>query len=73
MSKEGIVIDGVVVDCLPNATFRVQITGQSYTILAHLSGRIRINNINISTNDRVRLEMSPYDLTKGRITFRYKD
>jgi len=74
MSKEAIVIDGVVIDCLPNATFRVRLDGkQDHSVLAHLSGKIRINNINISMGDRVKLELSPYDLNRARITFRYKD
>lgn len=75
MSKSSIVLDGKVNECLPNATFRVQlkIGERDHTILAHLSGKIRINNINILTGDRVRVEMSPYDLNRGRITYRYKD
>jgi len=75
MSKEVVSIDGAVTECLPNATFRVAVTlGESnHSILAHLSGKIRINNINILCGDRVKLEMSPYDLTKGRIVYRYKD
>jgi translation initiation factor IF-1 len=75
MSKEVVSIDGAVTECLPNATFRVAVVlGESnHLILAHLSGKIRINNINILCGDRVKLEMSPYDLTKGRIVYRYKD
>jgi translation initiation factor IF-1 len=75
MSKEVVSIDGAVTECLPNATFRVAVVlGESnHSILAHLSGKIRINNINILCGDRVKLEMSPYDLTKGRIVYRYKD
>lgn len=75
MSKEAIVIDGTVNECLPNATFRVVVEmGQKeHVLLAHLSGKIRINNINILKGDRVKLEVSPYDLSRGRITYRYKD
>lgn len=76
MSKEVVSIDGTVIECLPNATFRVSAavaSEQDYRILAHLSGKIRINNINILCGDRVKLEMSPYDLTRGRIVYRYKD
>jgi translation initiation factor IF-1 len=75
MSKESILVDGVVMDCMPNATFRVQtkIGEKEYLILAHLSGKIRINNINILMGDRVKVEISPYDLARGRIIFRYKE
>lgn len=76
MSKEVITIDGEVTECLPNATFRVAVNmgdKDGPRILAHLSGKIRINNINILCGDRVRMELSPYDLTKGRIVYRYKD
>jgi len=75
MSKEAIAIDGRVSECLPNATFRVKVLlrDKELVVLAHLSGKIRINNINICTGDKVKLEVSPYDLTRGRITYRYKD
>lgn len=76
MSKEVITLDGEVTECLPNATFRIAVTmGEraNHSILGHLSGKIRINNINILCGDRVRLELSPYDLTRGRIVYRYKD
>lgn len=69
MDKEKLVFDGVVTEALPNATFRVELSnGQE--ILAHVSGKIRMNYIKILTGDRVQVEMSPYDLTKGRITRR---
>lgn len=70
MAKEGAIkIEGEVVDVLPNATFKVQLkTGQ--TILGYVSGKIRQNEIRILDGDRVELELSPYDLTKGRITRR---
>ena len=63
--------DGVVQEALPNAMFRVQLdTGQE--ILAHVSGKIRKNFIRILLGDRVKVELSPYDLKRGRITYRYK-
>ena len=70
MAKEGVIkIEGVVVDVLPNATFRVEInSGQK--ILGYISGKMRQNEIRILDGDRVELELSPYDLTKGRITRR---
>jgi len=73
MSKEDIIkIEGRVVEVLPNATFRVKIKDTEVIITATISGKIRKHNINILNLDRVELEMSPYDMTKGRITFRYK-
>ena len=66
-------MDGVITESLPNAMFRVQLEHQnSIIILAHLSGKIRINNINILLGDKVKCELTPYDLTKGRIVYRYK-
>ena len=58
------------VEVLPNATFRVVIDGNGHKILAHLGGKLRTNSINILLGDRVSLEVSPYDLNKGRITYR---
>lgn len=73
MSKEELIkVEGRIVECLPNATFRVKIKDTNLVITAIISGKIRKHNINILNHDRVELEMSPYDLTKGRITFRYK-
>ncbi|MBU0580491.1 MAG: translation initiation factor IF-1 [Candidatus Margulisbacteria bacterium] len=70
-NKDVIELDGVVTDALPNAVFRVKLdSGQE--ILAHISGRIRKNFIRILVGDKVRVELSPYDLTKGRITYRLK-
>lgn len=60
-----------VLEALPNAVFRVELEN-GHVILAHVSGKIRMNNIRILPGDRVRLEMSPYDLTKGRIVYREK-
>jgi len=72
MSKEaGIKFQGVIVDCLPNAIFKVKLEND-IVITATISGRIRKNNINILQNDRVDVEMTPYDLNRGRIIFRYK-
>lgn len=73
MSKEDLIkVRGTVVECLPNATFRVELTDIKKIIIATISGKIRKNNINILKFDDVEVEMSAYDLTKGRITFRYK-
>jgi len=71
MSKQDVIeMDGKVVEPLPAGTFRVQLdSGQQ--IIAHLSGKMRLNKIRLSVNDRVKVEMTPYDLTKGRVTFRY--
>ena len=72
MAKQGpIKLDGVITDTLPNATFRVKLDN-AVEILAHISGKIRMHYIKILVGDRVTVEMSPYDLTKGRITYRYK-
>lgn len=72
MSKDDIVkLDGVVTETLPNAMFRVKIEG-GHTVLGHVSGKMRMNYIRILPGDRVALELSPYDLTRGRIVRRYK-
>ncbi|MEO6053423.1 MAG: translation initiation factor IF-1 [Chthoniobacterales bacterium] len=69
--KDAIEIDGKVVELLPNTLFRVELdNGQR--VLAHIAGRMRMNFIKILPGDTVTVEMSPYDLTKGRITFRKK-
>ncbi len=73
MPKEVIEVEGKIVECLSNATFRVELIGENYkghTILAHVSGKIRMNYIRILPGDTVTVEMTPYDLTKGRITYR---
>jgi len=64
-------LEGVVVDSLPNTMFHVDI-GNGHTILAHISGKLRMNFIRILPGDRVTVQMSPYDLTRGRITWRSK-
>jgi translation initiation factor IF-1 len=63
--------EGTVTDCLRSATFRVELEN-GHTVLAHLSGRVRKNYIKVMLGDRVQIELSPYDLTKGRITYRYR-
>lgn len=67
--KEIIKFEGVVVETLPSTTFKVQLDN-GHEILAHISGRMRVNYIRLLPGDRVSVEMSPYDLTKGRITHR---
>ena len=64
-------VEGTVVEAMPNTTFQVDI-GNGHTILAHLSGKLRMNFIRILPGDKVTVEMSPYDLTRGRITWRTK-
>ncbi|MBQ6987192.1 MAG: translation initiation factor IF-1 [Oscillibacter sp.] len=72
MAKSDMIeVEGVVAEALPNTTFRVDI-GNGHTILAHISGKLRMNFIRILPGDRVTVEMSPYDLTRGRITWRSK-
>ena len=71
MSKDVIELQGTVVESLPNAMFKVELEN-GYTILAHISGKIRINFIKILPGDKVTLELSPYDLSKGRIIWRDK-
>ncbi|MGE3770603.1 MAG: translation initiation factor IF-1 [Bdellovibrionales bacterium] len=72
MSKEELIeFAGVVVELLPNATFRVKLDNE-HIIIAHTSGKMRKNRIRVLAGDRVKVEMTPYDLTKGRITFREK-
>ena len=63
--------EGVIVETLPNAMFKVELEN-GHVIIAHISGKMRMNYIKIFPGDRVKVEMSPYDLTKGRISFRYK-
>jgi translation initiation factor IF-1 len=63
--------DGTIVEALSNAMFRVELEN-GHQVIAHISGKMRMNYIKILPGDKVKLEMSPYDLTKGRITYRYK-
>ena len=72
MSKEeGVQVEGVVTEALPNAMFRVALQS-GHNILAHLSGKMRKHYIRILPDDKVLVELSPYDLARGRITYRYK-
>ena len=72
MSKEDVIeVEGVVTDALPNAKFKVQLEN-GHEVLSHVSGKLRMNYIRIVPGDKVKLEMSPYDLSKGRITWRVK-
>jgi translation initiation factor IF-1 len=71
MAKDVIEIEGTILESMPNAMFRVKLEN-GHEILAHISGKIRKNFIRILPGDRVKVEMTPYDLTKGRITFRLK-
>ncbi len=72
MAKQpSIELDGTIVEALSNAMFRVELEN-GHVIIAHISGKMRMHYIRILPGDKVRLEMSPYDLTKGRITYRYK-
>ncbi len=70
-TAKGIEIEGTVVECLRNATFRVELEN-GHKVLAHISGKIRKNYIKILPYDRVLVELSPYDLARGRILFRYR-
>lgn len=72
MAKEELIeTEGKIVEALPNAMFRVQLEN-GHIVLAHVSGKMRMNFIRILPGDKVKLELSPYDLTRGRITFRVK-
>jgi len=72
MPKEELIeTEGTVVEALPNAMFRVELEN-GHKVLAHVSGKMRMNFIRILPGDKVKLELSPYDLTRGRITFRSK-
>ena len=72
MSKEDVIeVEGVVVESLPNTTFKVELAN-GHQILAHISGKLRMNYIKILPGDKVKVELSPYDLNRGRITWRAK-
>lgn len=71
VGKEGIELEGTVTEVLPNATFRVELEN-GHQVLAYLSGRMRQFYIRVLVGDKVKVEMSPYDLTRGRVTYRYK-
>ena len=68
--QENIELDGTITQALSNAMFRVELEN-GHEVVAHISGKMRKNYIKLLTGDKVKLEMSPYDLTKGRITYRY--
>tara|TARA_B100000029_G_scaffold8024_2_gene8499 strand:+ start:490 stop:711 length:222 start_codon:yes stop_codon:yes gene_type:complete len=73
MAKESnIEVDGTILETLPNAMFKVELEN-GHHVLAHISGKMRMHYIKILPNDKVKLELSPYDLSRGRITYRYKD
>jgi translation initiation factor IF-1 len=71
VARDAIEIEGTVTEVLPNATFRVKLEN-NHEVLAYLSGKMRQNYIRVLEGDRVKIEMSPYDLTRGRVTYRYK-
>jgi translation initiation factor IF-1 len=72
MAKEdAISVEGTVIEALPNASFRVELENK-HVVLAHVSGKMRMNFIRILPGDRVTVELSPYDLSRGRITYRFK-
>ena len=69
--EEAIQMDGVVVDTLPNTTFKVELEN-GHNVLAHISGKMRMHYIRILPGDKVKVELSPYDLSRGRIVYRFK-
>ena len=72
MAKEDVIeVEGIVIESLPNTNFRVELEN-GHAVLAHISGKLRMNYIKILPGDKVKLELSPYDLTRGRITWRAK-
>ncbi|CAM5285885.1 translation initiation factor IF-1 [Kitasatospora aureofaciens] len=71
-TTNGIEVEGTVVECLRNANFKVELPN-GHVVLAHISGKVRRNHIKILPHDRVLVELSPYDLTRGRIRFRYRN
>ena len=72
MAKEDVIeVEGTVIEALPNTNFKVELEN-GYVVLAHISGKLRMNYIKILPGDKVKVELSPYDLTRGRITWRAK-
>ena len=69
--EEAITLEGKVIDALPNATFKVELPN-GHVVLAHISGKMRLHYIRILPGDKVTVELSPYDLTRGRIVYRFK-
>ncbi len=72
MAKDVLELDGVVTDALPNAMFKVKLDNLDKEVLCHISGKIRMHYIKIVPGDKVKVEINPYSLDKGRITYRYK-
>lgn len=76
MAKDVIELVGIVEETFPNATFQVRVTmpnGKDHQLLCHLAGRMRVHRVHILPGDRVKVEMTPYDLEKGRIVFRFRN
>ncbi|MCL2858992.1 MAG: translation initiation factor IF-1 [Oscillospiraceae bacterium] len=72
MAKDDVIeVEGIVIEALPNTNFKVQLEN-GHVVLAHISGKLRMNYIKILSGDKVKIELSPYDLTRGRITWRDK-
>ncbi len=72
MAKEDVIeVEGTVIEALPNTQFRVELTN-GHNVLAHISGKMRMNYIRILPGDKVKVELSPYDLDRGRITYRFR-
>jgi len=72
VAKDGVIeVEGTVIEALPNAFFRVELEN-GHKVLAHVAGKMRMHYIRILPGDKVKMELSPYDLTRGRITYRYK-
>jgi translation initiation factor IF-1 len=69
--EDAIVLEGTIIESLPNAMFRVELAN-GHTVLAHISGKMRMNYIRILPGDKVQVELTPYDLSRGRITYRHK-
>ncbi len=69
--EEGIQVEGTVIETLPNAMFKVELDNK-HRVLAHISGKMRMHYIRILPGDRVQVELTPYDISRGRITYRYK-
>ena len=72
VNKEAIEVEGTVTEALPNASFRVELAN-GHKVLAHISGKMRVHYIRILPGDRVLVELSPYDLSRGRVTYRFKN
>jgi len=72
MAKDVLEVDGTIVEALPNAMFRVKLDGLNKEVLCHISGKIRMHYIKIVPGDKVKVEINPYSLDKGRITYRHK-